>query len=66
MEDWTSTNGRANASADFERLVDEVARLIRNDAHALLSGRAHDTARLIVARLAHAYGIGRPTKTPEY
>ena len=58
-EDWTrSEDGRANSSAVFRSLVDEVERVIRGDAHKLIEGRAGDTARLIMARLAHVHGFG--------
>lgn len=60
--DWTAgRDGRSNTSPLFEALVLEVARLIRSEAFTLLDGRAEDTARLIVARLAHSHGLKPPT-----
>lgn len=56
--DWTvGHEGRSNSSLGFHAVVDEVERLIRSDAHMLLSGRADKTARLIVAHLAHKFGM---------
>lgn len=60
--DWTwDRKGRSNASPEFKRICDEVERLIRNDAFALISGNAGATARLIVAQLAHVHGM-KPAK----
>jgi hypothetical protein len=60
-DDWTKgRDGRSNTSPLFEALVKEVGRLIRDDAHALLAGRAEETARLIMAQLAHAHGLRPP------
>lgn len=57
--DWTQDDeGRSNSSDLFLSLVGEVERLIRNDAHALLNGRVDQTARLVVAQLAHVHGLG--------
>ncbi len=57
--DWTADeNGRSNSSAEFQRLVAEVARLIRDEAHSLLSGNTEGAARLIMAQLAHVHGLG--------
>lgn len=55
--DWTMDGDRTNSSALFLRLVREVERLIRSSAHELISGRADQTARLIVAQLAHVHGL---------
>ncbi len=58
-DDWTidpATN-RSNSSAEFNRLCDEVERLIRGDAHMLISGQAGRTAGLIMAQLAHKHGL---------
>lgn len=57
-ENWTcDSKGRSNSSAKFEYLCDEVERLIRSDAHSLISGNAGSTARLIMAQLAHKHGM---------
>ncbi len=65
MHDWTQgTEGRSNSSENYERLVKHVERLIRNDAHQLISGNADATARLIVAQLAHKHGMA-PTRDIE-
>lgn len=56
--DWTSDeNGRSNSSETFCKLCDEIERLIRNDAHSIVSGNAGSTARLIMAQLAHVHGL---------
>lgn len=56
--DWTAgPDGVANTSQKYLDLVMEVERLIRSDAHQLLSGREDRTARLIVSNLAHKYGL---------
>jgi hypothetical protein len=57
--DWTvdPETGRTNSSPLFQGLVDEVARLIRSEAHALLSGRADRAAAMIVAQLAHVHHL---------
>lgn len=57
--DWTvdPKTGRSNSSPEFLRLCDAVERLIRGDAHKLISGRADATARLVVAQLAHEHGM---------
>lgn len=59
--DWTSKDGVSNSSDEFLHLVDVVERLIRSDAHMLISGRADRTAGLIMAQLAHIHGLA-PTK----
>ena len=60
--DWTRNKaGRSNSSEAFEFLVDEIERLIRNDARTLIAGYAGNTARLIVAQLAHVHGL-KPTR----
>lgn len=57
-EDWTyDKNGNSNSSEEFKKLCDEVERLIRSDAHSLISGNVASTARLIVAQLAHVHGL---------
>lgn len=56
--DWTTApDGRVNSSPEFLRLVAEVERLIKGSAHSLLNGRADQTARLILAQLAHVHGL---------
>jgi len=62
-KDWTkdSESGRSNSSPEYCLLVEQVARLIQNDAHALLSGNVAGTARLVVSNLAHRFGLV-PTK----
>ena len=57
--DWTidpATN-RSNSSSVFEALCQEVERLIRSAAHQLIAGRADVTAGLIMAQLAHKWGL---------
>lgn len=58
--DWTTKDGRANTSGKYLEIVGEVERLIRNDAHKLIAGRADLTARLIVSQLAFKHGM-RPS-----
>lgn len=60
--DWTYDGTVANSSPEFLRLCDEVERLIRGDAHALIDGRADSTARLIMANLAHKHGLAPTDK----
>lgn len=53
--DWTAgPDGRSNSSRRFLDLVERVTRIIRGDASNLIAGRTEQTARLIVAQLAHA------------
>lgn len=55
---WTiGPEGRSNTSLAFQQVVAEVERLIRQDAHMLISGHAENTAGLIVAHLAHKHGM---------
>lgn len=62
--DWTwDKRGRSNASPLFCKLCDEVERLIRSDAHSLISGNAGSTARLIMAQLAHVHGLAPTTSS---
>lgn len=64
--DWTcDRQGRSNASALFEKLCEEVERLIRDDARALIAGNAGSTARLIMAQLAHVHGLAPAAPPPE-
>lgn len=64
--EWTvdPATGRSNSSAEFNRLVREIARLIRSEAHHLLAGRTETTAQLILAQLAHEHGLA-PTALPD-
>lgn len=63
---WTSSaEGITNSSPKYLELVAVVEQLIRQDAHMLISGRADITARMIVARLAHAHGLA-PINTIYY
>jgi len=56
--DWTcDENGVYNSSQAFNEISEVIHRIIRNDAHMLLSGQSLQTARLILARLAHRYGM---------
>jgi len=57
--DWTRDPGtqRSNSSAAFKALVVVVEGLIRHDAFKLISGCADQTAVLIMAQLAHRYGV---------
>lgn len=58
MSDWTrGADGRANTSELYLKLVGEVERLIRGQAHALIGGAADTVARLIVSQLAHEHGM---------
>jgi transcriptional regulator with XRE-family HTH domain len=62
--DWTvGADGRSNSSAAFVALRDAVERIIRDDSHTLISGRAGSTAGLIMAQLAHVHGL-RPADPP--
>lgn len=58
-KDWTVDlqTGRSNSSPEFLRLSAEVGRIIRDDAHRLLAGRAADTGGLVMAQLAHKQGL---------
>ncbi len=57
--DWTVNpeTGRSNSSEIFNKLCLEVERLIRESAHDIVSGRANNVARLIMAQLAHKHGM---------
>jgi hypothetical protein len=59
MSDWTidPKTGASNSSLAFTALCAEVEQLIRGDAHMLIAGNAGMTARLIMAKLAHEYGL---------
>ena len=58
---WTqSEQGQENDSLLFRTLRAEVARLIRDSAHDLLSGNAEAVASLILAQLAHKHGLRAP------
>lgn len=63
--DWTmGPDGRANTSPRFEALCDEVARLIRGEAHSLIGGHTRSTAGLIMAQLAHVHGLAPRDAAP--
>ena len=57
--DWTINldTGKSNSSDEFIFLCNVIERLIRDDAYMLISGRADRTAGLIMAQLAHKYGM---------
>ena len=57
--DWTvdPETHRSNSSPEFRQLVSEVARLIKAEAHSLLNGHVESAAGLIMAQLAHKYGL---------
>lgn len=55
--DWTLEQNRTNSSKLFLDLCDEVERIIRGDAAQLINGNAGNTARLIVAQLAHKHKL---------
>jgi hypothetical protein len=58
LRDWThDATGRSNSSATFIELCRKVERLIRDDAHQLIGGRAGNTAGLVMAQLAHRHGL---------
>jgi hypothetical protein len=67
MDDWTvdPETGRSNSSARYKELVAVIERLIRDDAHMLLSGHAECTAGLILAHLTHKYGFAPTDVTNE-
>lgn len=61
--DWTQDKaGRSNSSPEFLALVDEVESMIRGSAASLINGSVTQVARLIMAQLAHKYGLTPPTK----
>lgn len=62
--DFDPASGRSNSSAEFNFLVTEVSRMIRDSAHSLISGNTDSVSRLILARMAHIYGLV-PTKSIE-
>lgn len=57
--DWTvdPETHRSNFSPEFRRLVSEIARLIKDEAHSLLNGQVESAAQLIMAQLAHKYNL---------
>lgn len=65
--DWTVNpkTHRSNSSPEFQRLVSEVAHLIQDEAHNLLSGRVESAAQLIMAQLAHKHGLAPRTVEEE-
>ena len=66
LGDWTRdpASGRSNSSVEFERLTEAVGQIIRNAAHDLIAGRSDMVAGLILAQLAHNYGLRPPTAAP--
>ncbi len=62
--DWTAGPRGSNSSDAFERIVNEVTRLIHECAHDLIMGRTPGVARLIVAQLAHVHGMA-PRETQQ-
>ena len=57
--DWTLDKStlRSNSSELFTDLCKEAESVIRDDAFALIGGRADLTARLIMAQLAHKHQL---------
>ena len=57
--DWTydRKSGFANASAEYERLSQEVGRLIQSSAHLLMRGGSYQVGGLIMAQLAHVHDL---------
>lgn len=65
--DWTANvEGRSNSSLAFHAIAATIERLIRDDAHMLISGRADKTARLIVAQMAHKFGMAPDEARPDF
>jgi short subunit dehydrogenase-like uncharacterized protein len=64
IKDWTvdDETGRSNSSLEYVYLQRVVCQLIKDSAFMLINGNVDRVARLIVARLAHVYGL-EPTKT---
>lgn len=56
-DDWTALDGRSNSSPLFTQLVAEVRDNIVNGAFDIVQGHTETVARVIVARLAHRYGL---------
>jgi len=54
---WTQDRGRCNTSEEFRFLSEKVARLIRDSAFDLIEGRVDAVGHLIMANLAHKYGL---------
>jgi hypothetical protein len=57
--DWTvhKVTHRSNSAPLFSALCREVERIIRGAAHSLIAGRADAAAGLVMAQLAHRYGL---------
>ncbi len=55
--DSDTVSGRSNSSAEFNYLVTQISSLIRSSARSLMSGDTDSASRIILARLAHVYGI---------
>lgn len=68
MPDWTSKDGNANSSDAYLAICDRVSQLITNSAATLMTGGVNIVARLIVAQLAHTYGMtpkeAEPSESP--
>ncbi len=63
FRDWTidTRTGRTNSSEEFRLLVEKVASIIQNSGFDLLRGDATKVAGVIMAQLAHKYGL-RPVR----
>lgn len=57
--DWTvhKVTNRSNSAPIFTALCREVEEVIRGSAHDLIAGRADKVAGLVMAHLAHKYGL---------
>lgn len=63
--DWTidPNSHRSNSHPLFVYLVQQIECLIRTSAHDLIAGRTDTVAGLILAHLAHKYGLVPTDKT---
>lgn len=61
--DWTAVNGESNSSTVFNRLSELIEYLIKDNAFSLINGEVDGVAMLIVAQLAHEYGMVPTDKT---
>lgn len=59
--DWTAADGISSTSDMFNELVQAVAELLEDQAHALIQGKTERVAGLIVAQLAHRHGLSPNT-----
>ena len=56
--DWTcDARGHANSSSVFTNLTFAIDRVIQDGASDLISGRSRQVATMILAQLAHKYGM---------